>query len=346
VFATRELTDAEFNYLRRLRTSGGGANHEAIDAAIGYASILMTRDLPVLFDLEHVAWVTGLPPRLLSSMALRPGSHYVEFRIAKRGGGSREIAAPRPTLKHAQRWISEQLLANLIPHQACHGFVPGRSIRTNALPHVRSELVLKLDIRDFFPTISRARVFRLFRRVGYNKPVATLLTGLTTLSDSLPQGAPSSPQLANLVSIELDARLAGLAHGRGFVYTRYADDLTFSGETVGNRNVKRLIERIIRDSGFRPNERKGRYLHPHQRQAVTGVTTNARVSWPRDRRRWLRQEIHYARKFGVESHLARRGTLRGRYKEFLYGHVYALGSVDPSAARDLLTQLDEIVWPY
>ena len=129
--------------------------------------------------------------------------------------------------------------------------------------------------------------------------MASTLTGLTMLRGGLPQGAPTSPPLANLVCLGLDARLAGLARARGFAYTRYADDLTFSGLPIAHRKVKRLIERIVRDSGFRPHERKARYMRPHERQVVTGLTTNTRVSWPRDRRRWLRQEIYYAQKFGV-----------------------------------------------
>jgi hypothetical protein len=115
---------------------------------------------------------------------------------------------------------------------------------------------------------------------------------------------------------------------------------------VRRPEVKRLIERAIRDAGFRPNERKARYLHPHHRQAVTGIVVNDKLNWPRNRRRWIRQELYYLEKFGVHDHLAKRGYNRSRYKEFIYGHVYALNMARADEAPEMLERLDAIPWDY
>ncbi len=300
----------------------------------------------MLFDLQHIAFVTGLRPSVLGWLSALPDRQYARFRIPKRQGGSRELSAPRPALKHVQRWVHQHILTELEVHSACHGFARGRSIATNAAPHVQHDLVLKLDLIDFFPSVRSSSVYRLFRRVGYSASVARLLTSLVTLNGGLPQGSPASPQLANLIATEMDRRLSGFASSHGLIYTRYADDLTFSGPFVAHYRAKRMIETIVRDSGFRPNEAKARYLHRSTRQSVTGIVVNDVVNWPRSRRRWLRQELYYLERFGVDAHLARRGSGRRRYKEFIYGHVYALNMVRPDLAQPLLTRLDGIRWTY
>jgi RNA-directed DNA polymerase len=152
--------------------------------------------------------------------------------------------------------------------------------------------------------------------------------------------------LANFAAYDLDGRLEWITRRHELRYTRYADDLTFSGTRARRAPVKRQIERVIRDAGFVPNERKGRYLHPHHRQAVTGIVVNEKLNWPRARRRWIRQEVHYLELFGVDDHLQRRGVDRTRYKEFIYGHVYALNAVRPEEAQGYLRRLETIEWPY
>src|SRR5207248_3235965 len=159
----------------------------------------------------------------------------------------------------------------------------------------------------------------------------------TTLDGVLPQGAPTSPDLSNHAARRLDLRLAGLARRRKLTYTRYADDLTFSG--VVTPRVQRAIEHIVRDSGFSPNESKLRYLQSHQRQSVTGVVVNEKVNVPRERRRWLRQEVHYLSRFGDADHLRARGVDNSGYREYIYGHVYALHAVRPDEAAELLSTL-------
>lgn len=172
------------------------------------------------------------------------------------------------------------------------------------------------------------------------------MTSICTLNGSLPQGAPTSPALANLAAYQLDVRLDALTASRDLAYIRYADDLTISGETVGERGLRRTVERIMRDEGCPPNDRKVRFLDRNSRQAVAGVVVNDAANIPRDRRRWLRQEIYYLRKYGVDSHLEARGVARRDYKAFVYGHVYALHAYHPAEAAEYLECLDEAQWGY
>jgi RNA-directed DNA polymerase len=346
LFTCQELDADQQSYLDAVRSGlreiPGAPRHQAIS----YAETLMRNGFPVLFDQAHLAWVTGVPAHLIGSMVKHPRQFYSSFRIPKRSGGSRPIDSPTPALMSVQSWIKEEITSRFHVHPTCHGFVPGRSIISNASPHVGQSAILKLDIVDFFGTVSRRSVYRLFRRIGYSKQMANLLATLTTFHGSLPQGAPTSPELANIAAFRLDLRLSGFCKRRKIHYTRYADDLTFSGQAVIARSSKRTIEAIMRAEFFTPHESKARYLLPSERQAVTGIVVNEKANWPRDRRRWLRQEVYFLHKFGVVEHLRRREVSASRYKEFIYGHVYALNAVRPDEAARLLAQLDQVSWAY
>lgn len=346
LFRTRDLTEAERVYLNSVEEALRDLPPAVRLVARGYAERLCRHDMPVLFDQAHLARVTGLTPQVVGVIRQYPDRFYSEFRIAKRDGGSRLLRAPTPALRSIQEWVYTHIVARLEAHDACHGFVPGRSIVTNARPHVGAEQILKLDIRDFFGRVDRRPVYRVFRRLGYSREVADLLTSMATYKGSLPQGAPTSPHLANLAAYRLDLRLNRFAELNGLTYTRYADDLTVSGQSVTQRKVRRTVELIMRDEGFPPNDKKVRYLGRDRRQAVTGIVVNNKPNWPRDRRRWLRQEIHFLKKFGVDGHLSARGIDNASYKEFIYGHVYALNSVRPDEARLHLEALDKVSWPY
>jgi RNA-directed DNA polymerase len=200
-------------------------------------------------------------------------------------------------------------------------------------------MIIKLDIRDFFGSVRRVTVFTIFS-IGYSRRVANMLSDICMLGVGLPQGAPTSPALANLAALGLDIRLSAFAKRHGFEYTRYADDITVSGRGVDQSRRKRTIEAIMLDAGFAPNEAKLRFLGPSMRQSVTGIVVNDKLNWSRDRRRWLRQQIHYLERFGVDDHVSRIGSARAGFKEFIYGHVYALLSVRPDEASEHLAALD------
>ncbi len=244
---------------------------------------------------------------------------YREFTIPKRSGGDRRILAPDDDLKRLQRRILRRLLRRLKAHPAATGFERGKSIVTNAKAHLGQAVVLNFDLKDFFPATRAKRVKRYFRRIGWNRPATKLLLRLLTYEGGLPQGAPTSPRLSNLVNYRLDARLAGMAAALGGVYTRYADDITFSFaqedeetdwmirgglpplaglETLSDRIrfARGLVRRIVEDEGYQLHRRRKQSVRRrHQCQTVTGLVVNDEVNLPRPTRRWLRAVEHRTR---------------------------------------------------
>ena len=255
---------------------------------------------------------------------------YRQFTIPKRSRGYREIRAPNDATKRLQRRILRRLLARLKAHSAAMGFERGHSIVTNALPHVGQGAVVRFDLVNFFPSTMLRRVRKYFRRVGWNRRAAGILVRLCTYEGGLPQGAPTSPRLSNLVNFRLDARLAGMATALNAIYTRYADDITFSlsdelqanGKPQPARDpvdshgsnvtcalgimvdmlpsiaerveyIKRFVHKVAADEEYRVHRRrKTSVRRHHHRQIVTGLVVNEHVNLPRTTRRWLRAVQH------------------------------------------------------
>ncbi len=257
------------------------------------------------------------------------GSHYVRFTIPKRDGSARQITAPKPELKRVQRELLDRLLDRLTIHNAAHGFVSNRSIQTNAIVHAGADVVVKVDIKDFFPSITLPRVKGLLRHAGLSEQVATVVALLCTESPrdvvefartpgqietlyvatgerALPQGSPASPMITNAICVRLDKRMAGLARRHGFAYTRYADDLTFSfKDSPGNDRAPvgvllHGVKSILGGEGFVLNDKKTVVMGGGTRQTVTGLVVNKRPAGstaaasrpPREVARKLRAAIH------------------------------------------------------
>jgi retron-type reverse transcriptase len=291
-------------------------------------------------------------------------THYVYFEIPKRSGGTRLLAAPHARLAAAQRWVLDHILARLEVTPHAHGFVTGRSTITNARLHVGRDIVVNLDLAEFFPTITFPRVRGLFESIGYSPAVATLLALLCTEAPrsavvhdgvtfwvaagdrALPQGACTSPAISNLVTRKLDRRLAGATRKLGWTYTRYADDLTFSvssgaGETASGRLALLLarVRHIVREEGFTVNERKGRVQRRSQRQSVTGIVVNDKPGVPREELRRLRAILHRAKTTGLA---AQNRDQHPDFTAYLRGKIAYIAMIDPARAAALNTALDAL----
>ena len=320
-------------------------------------TLLERHKLPTLSsEAELLAWL-GIKRRKDLLRLLRPGcgtgAPYVEFTIPKASGGTRTISAPRAPLKKLQRRILDEILAKLPVHAASHGFVRGRSVLSNAKPHLGAALVLKMDLRDFFPTIHFRRVVGLFQTIGYPAEVAQILAGLCThrakLADGfvlwpgvLPQGAPTSPAIANLLCHRLDARLAGLAKQLGGVYTRYADDLTFSFAAVPDKGIGRFswwVDQVCQQEGFVENTAKRRVLQRHNQQRITGIVVNSALHVPRAARHNFRALLHNVRLDGLAAHA------RGRkdFRAYLLGFASYVRMVQPELGRTLLSEVRAVL---
>lgn len=243
--------------------------------------------------------------------------HYRRFTIPKSDGSQRAIWAPLPKLKAVQRIILSEIVERLLVHGSTHGFYAGRSIYTNAEQHTNSQVLIKMDVKDFFPTITLPRVKGVFRKAGYKKQISTLLAALCTESPreeisfndktyfvalgarSLPQGAPTSPGLTNALCLTLDRRLQALCTKNGWRYSRYADDMTFSIPTgldskLGVSSLIGTVYSIVKDEGFRINSKKTKIKRTGTRQKVTGLVVNGEYPPrpPRKLKRQIRAAIH------------------------------------------------------
>jgi retron-type reverse transcriptase len=290
----------------------GGLNNTTTDTAL-----LMQTDLPVLSDAAAIAAAmkikVGELRFLCFSRAVSKTTHYQRFQIPKKTGGFRQISAPMYRLKDAQYWVLQHILDKVALHDAAHGFVPARSIVSNARPHVAAGVVINLDLQNFFPTITFPRVKGVFRKLGYSESAATILGLLCTEPNIdemeldgenwyvangerfLPQGAPTSPAITNILCRKMDRRLQGLAQKLGFTYTRYADDLTFSATGEGEKKVNLLlkfVKQIIENEGFTLHPDKTRVMRTGRRKEVTGVVVNDKPGIDRKMLRRFRALLH------------------------------------------------------
>ncbi len=321
--------------------------------------------LPQLGDVDALAKALGLSiPRLRWLTYHRDvdsGTHYHRWLVPKRDGSPRLISAPKRELKAAQRWITREVTEHLPVHGAAHGFLRGRSIVTNAQVHAGARIVVKLDIKGFYPTVTMRRVKGLLRRAGLGEQVATLMALLATESPrqeivthgrthyvatgprSLPQGAPTSPSITNALCLRLDCRLAGLARKLGCRYTRYADDLTFSWHGKAKSDVGALLRAvgmIVRAEGFEIHTKKTRVMRSGARQQVTGLVVNrapegrpiARV--PRKTQRALRAAIK-------NRELGRPG--KGETLEQLRGMAAFIMMTDEARGRAFMERIDRLM---
>lgn len=209
-----------------------GIAEEYIDQYLDIISNLSKKNLPIIFEIEHFSKIVGIELNTLYRMIFSTESFYHEFYINKKKGGKRKIVVPFPSLLLVQKWIYKNILLKCNYHSCIHGFIPKRSIITNAQSHIGGRDFLKLDLQDFFPSISINWVINFFNQLGYPKKISFYMSRLCCYEDGLGQGAPTSPFLSNLLLFSLDKRLGNLAEKNNFIYTRYADDIVFSGEKI------------------------------------------------------------------------------------------------------------------
>lgn len=238
--------------------------------------LLRLLDLPVFSTVEEFAAVIHLPVSTLATLIRRANSHYKRYFLRKRNGHRRLIAQPAPQLKALQAWILRRILDKLIASPHATAYVVGRSLVHNTQPHEANRYFVCIDLEDFFPSITVRSLNELFERIGYSTEAAALLASICAFRGRLPQGAVTSPALSNLTSLELDRKLSEIAASRKIVYTRYADDLTFSAnDPKALRGIVELSHAVVRTHGFRINYGKLKLLGPSKRCRITGLTKNS-----------------------------------------------------------------------
>ncbi len=297
----------------------GGLNNTISDE-----NKLIQLGLPILHNASNIADSLKISINKLRFLAfsreVSTVNHYISFKIPKKTGGMRIISSPMPQLKQIQYWILDSILKKINVNGNAHGFISRRSIITNAEPHIGSKVVINIDLKDFFPSISYKRVKGLFKSFGYSEAVSTILGLLCTESRTemvelegktyyvsqgdrfLPQGAPTSPAITNLICRRMDKRLLSIATKLNFRYTRYADDITFS-TSINTSNIGKLLrqtEYIVKSETFTINKDKTRIIRRKNLQEVTGIVVNEKLNISRKKLKRFRALLHQIDKDGIQ----------------------------------------------
>ena len=280
-----------------------------IRSCLNYAKALNEKDLPVIYDEKHLSMLLGIKLDYLTAMTNSLRSFYRFFTIPKSNGEKRLLAEPLPLLKEVQYFILNKILLKVPCSIYSKAYTPGSDLKSNARFHRNKPYLLKMDIPDYFPSLDESCVFLFFRGLGYNKPVSRLLAKLCTLNNSLPQGAPTSPYLSNLLTMDLDEKLYKFCRENGnLCYTRYADDITISGNMIPGDIIKKVMT-IVANHDLKINKKKTVVVPNSQRQVVTGVAVNKKLQAPKPYRQSIRLEMHYCMKYGIDDHIKNSNTI-------------------------------------
>lgn len=310
--------------------SSKGIENELIKTYMVYVERLVKQNLPPIFDFKHLSLLLGINEYDLAAIINSPSNYYRVFEIPKKKGGYRIITAPHSSLKNIQKWIYHNVLINIKIHGCAHGFVPSRSILTNVKVHVNQECLLKIDLKDFFPSIPLSYVIQLFKSLGYVSKVAFYLASLCCYEGVLVQGSPASPVISNIIAKHLDRRLYRIAKKYNLKYSRYADDIAFSGKSISAKFIE-YVENIIMDCGFCVNVNKIRLYRKHGNKILTGISlANGIPRLPRNYRRSLEKELYFIKKYGFKGHITHNKIRQPNYLESILGRVRYWLMVEPN----------------
>lgn len=347
---------------KRWKATGGG-KEEKVDKTkwergswLRHAMGVTTPVVPYAprFEKEAVIWcaaLLGVEVNRLEEILNNVSGHYQEFWMRKRSRGYRMISAPDKDLQAIQSTIYSRILSSVtIVHPAAVGFRCGRSVVDNAAPHLGKRYVLKMDIHDFFGSIRSPRVRQTFKKIGYPENVSKVLGALCCLHRHLPQGAPTSPALSNIVGYEMDRKLAALVAEYGLTYTRYADDLTFSGDVFPKEQIIPQVKRIIRDEKFEPNHKKTHFMNQSSRKIITGVSvaSGVKLTIPKSKKREIRKNVYFILTKGLAEHQRRIGSHDPAYLKRLIGMLCYWRAIEPdnTYASDSIAALKRLEKGY
>lgn len=297
-----------------------GYTEQNVILCLNYAEKLISNGVPVIYNTTHLSALVGYKKNYLKKASLFPSSFYRNFEIFKSNGKKRTISEPLPSLKEIQDWILRNILDQVGVSRYAKAYVPGTSIKQNLIYHRGQQQVLAVDIENFFPSIKQDSVQEIFASLGYSGLISNLLAKLCCLDKALPQGAPTSPYLSNLYLKSLDDFVFDYCRGRKIRYTRYADDMTFSGN-FESKELLQFLSGELTKLNLKINKAKTKLMTQNMRQTVTGIVVNDKLQVSFNKRNKLRQEIYYIQKFGLEDHMRRMDIKKANYIEHLLGRV-------------------------
>lgn len=316
---------------RRNHDQGSKSETETITSSRSY-------NVRPRFNSEAVSWCSsflGVPPTVLSKILKHTPTYYdTHFSIRKRSGGYRVISAPGKQLQEIQRAIYRKILFHVHIHPAATGFRPEISIINNARIHLGNKIVLKTDIHDFFGSISQQKVRKAFETIGYPYHVSKVMAHLCCFRQTLPQGASTSPALSNIIAGSMDSKLEEMSQRYGLNYSRYADDMVFSSHDLDPKQILPLVDRIVREEGYKLNRNKTRFLGIKKRKIITGISVSSgtKLTIPKAKKREIRQNVYFILKYGLKEHQKRIGSKDPVYMKRLLGYLCFWLSVEPDNA--------------
>ena len=306
-----------------------GYSEQNILECLNYSEKLFTNNVPVIYNTTHLAALVGYRKEYLKNAVMKTANFYREFDVQKKNGSLRHISEPLPSLKDIQRWILKNILYKVKVSPFAKAYKPKVKLTENVRFHVHQQKVLALDLIDFFPSIKTKDVDRCFRQLGYSKLVSNLLAKLCCKDGSLPQGASTSPYLSNIFFEPVDIILSEYCKNRKIRYTRYADDLSFSG----NFNFKELLDFVthsVNSIGLTINDEKTKLMTANMRQTITGIVVNNKPQVVFQKRNELRKSLYYIKKFGINNHILHQGIKQKHYYEHLIGKVNFILHINPN----------------
>lgn len=307
----------------------GVKNKTALAGYLKYIEEIESKGLPPIFEMQHLADLIGVNKSYIAAVTKDSAAFYRDFEIKKRSGGIRIISAPNPTLLRCQRWINGEILQHVPIHSSAFGFVPGRSVIDNAKMHTLGSQLLGMDVKNFFPSIRIEAVEDTFLGIGYPPNVSLIMARLCCKDDKLPQGAPTSPAISNLVCRNMDKEIFDLTSARSLIYTRYADDISVSGDDLGS-DVLGKIAFILNSFGFSVNDEKTRISKKGSKKIVTGVSIGTGCpKLPRKEVRSIKADAHALLCYGLLSYIERSEKPDPLVVERLLGRIAFWLQVEP-----------------
>lgn len=333
---------------------------------------LTNKNLPIIYSLPHLCLLAGVNIKYITKICnTNRISVYKRFKLRKKRGGFRVIQTPVDELKYLQKWILINILEKIPSHPSCKGFDKTLSIKKNAEVHLNREAILKIDLLRFYDSINERRIYGIFKKIGYHPNLAVSLAKICSIIPDtqflssfkkkelglknkiiekseglLPQGAPSSPKLSNLITISIDNRLTKLANKNDLSYSRYADDITFSGNAATLKKIAKTVYRIIEDENLFVNYSKTKLLIKGNPFFVTGLSVNNdHVTIPKKRKINIEHHLFHCLKNGVEEHIKKCGIKNKNFKDWLLGNIAFVFSVEKKLGEKYFADFNKIQWP-
>lgn len=319
---------SKYEQLFRKKALDAGYSEDNILRCLSYAEKLLSRKLPIIYNSSHLAALVGYKRSYIKRAIHHSTYFYRTYYIKKKNGKKREISEPLPSLKKIQEWILDNILYVRKNNRFAKAYIPKRTILDNIKFHIGQSKVVCMDIKNFFPSIHIESIQSIFIEFGYSLRVAEVLSKLCCLDGYLPQGAPTSPQLSNIYMHSFDNTVSKYCIANQIHYTRYADDLTFSGD-FDEIELVSFVSENLKVLNLAINPEKTKVMTQNMQQIVTGIVVNKKPQVSKEKRKKLRQDIYYIKKFGLKSHLEKIKCSKSNYLKHLIGVVNYFIFVNP-----------------